>query len=164
MHAVHRPAVPLLSIMVLWLCIAPPATGQVTQLQVNRLEQDVRDLRRELEMQRRRIEEMERAAATGPRPPRVAGARPGTAGASTGQPAPATAQWLSAGSWEKVRPGLSELEVVALLGQPTSMRTSDDGRRRTLFYALEIGSAGYLAGNVVLQAGQVTAVEIPRLR
>lgn len=163
MHAVRLPAVTRLSIMVLWLCIAPPAPGQVTQ-QVNRLEQDVRDLRRELDMQRRRIEELERAAATGARPPRAAGARAGTSGASPGPAAPAAAQWLSAASWEKVRPGLSELEVVALLGQPTSMRASDDGQRRTLFYALEIGSAGYLAGNVVLEAGRVTAVEIPRLR
>jgi hypothetical protein len=44
------------------------------------------------------------------------------------------------------------------------MRASDDGKRRTLFYALEIGAAGYLAGNVVLEAGRVTAVELPRLR
>lgn len=164
MNAVRVSAVPLLSIMALWVCIAPPATAQVTQLQVNRLEQDVRDLRRELDLQRRRLEQIERAAATGARPPRVAGTRPGTSDPSPGQPAPATAQWLSAGSWEKVRPGLSELEVVALLGQPTSMRASDDGQRRTLFYALEIGTAGYLAGNVVLEAGRVTVVELPRLR
>jgi hypothetical protein len=149
--------------LAVWLCSASPATGQVTQ-QVNRLEQDVRDLRRELDMQRRRIEDLERSAAPAARPPRAGGARSGNPGASAGQAAPATAQWLSAGSWEKVRPGLSELEVIALLGQPTSMRASDDGRRRTLFYALEIGNAGYLAGNVALEAGRVTAVELPRLR
>jgi hypothetical protein len=163
MNAIRLPALPLLSIVALWLCSASTATGQVPQ-QVNRLEQDVRDLRRELDMQRRRIEDLERTAAPGTRPPRVAGARAANPAASPAQSTPATAQWLSAGSWEKVRPGLSELEVVALLGQPTSMRASDDGRRRTLFYALEIGNAGYLAGNVALEAGRVTAVELPRLR
>jgi hypothetical protein len=164
MNAIRLPARLLFPGMALWLCLAPPATGQVTQLQVNRLEQDVRDLRRQLDLQRRRIEELERAAAPGARPPRVAGARSTTTGASSGDAAPAGAPWLSASSWEKVRPGLSELEVIALLGQPNSMRASDDGKRRTLFYALEIGAAGYLAGNVVLEAGRVTAVELPRLR
>jgi hypothetical protein len=44
------------------------------------------------------------------------------------------------------------------------MRVADDGRRRTLFYALEIGASGYLAGNVVLEDGRVVSVESPRLR
>jgi hypothetical protein len=44
------------------------------------------------------------------------------------------------------------------------MRTSDDGRRRTLYYALEIGTSGYLGGQVTLEERRVVAVERPRLR
>jgi hypothetical protein len=51
-----------------------------------------------------------------------------------------------------------------LLGPPTSMRVSNDGRQRTLLYVIEIGGSGYLAGKVVLEEGRVKAVEVPRLR
>ncbi len=138
------------------------AAQQVTPIQVNQLEQDVRDLRRQVEAQQRRIEVLERSA--GPAVPRVPSSPRGTAPARPA-PAPASAApWLSAANWEAIRPALAELEVIARLGPPTSMRVADDGRRRTLFYALEIGSSGYLAGNVVLEDGRVLSVESPRLR
>jgi hypothetical protein len=44
------------------------------------------------------------------------------------------------------------------------MRTSDDGATRTLFWALEIGSSGFLGGNVRLRDRRVVAVETPTLR
>jgi hypothetical protein len=148
--------------------IPAPASAQVTQLQVNRLEQEVRDLRRELDLQRRRLEDLERMTTRGPAGPGTGAARPrtpaGTPAASTGTARAGEAQWLASANWEQVRPGLAELEVVALLGPPTSMRVADDGRRRILLYALEIGSSGYLAGNVVLEDGRVVTVEHPRLR
>jgi hypothetical protein len=167
MNVVQLPPWPGLWILLL-LAVPPPASAQVTQLQVNRLEQEVRDLRRELDLQRRRLEELERLSTRGPAGPGTGAARPrtpaGTPTASTGTATAGQAQWLAAAKWEQVRPGLAELEVVALLGPPSSMRVADDGRRRTLFYALEIGSSGYLAGNVGLEEGRVVTVEHPRLR
>jgi hypothetical protein len=146
------------------LALGQPVAGlaQVTQLQVNKLEQDVRDLRRLLDAQQRRIEELERAAGKAAVPRTTGVARSSSTGAAPA--AASTAPWLAAASWERVRPGLAELDVVALLGPPSSMRVADDGRQRTLFYALEIGSSGFLAGNVVLEAGRVVTVEPPRLR
>jgi hypothetical protein len=138
------------------------AAQQVTPIQVNQIEQDVRDLRRQVEAQQRRIEVLERSAGQAvPRGP--AGPR----GPAAAQPAPEPASstpWLDAANWAAIRPALAELEVIARLGPPTSMRVADDGRRRTLFYALEIGASGYLAGNVVLEDGRVVSVEAPRLR
>lgn len=138
------------------------AAQQVTSIQVNQIEQDLRDLRRQVEAQQRRIEVLERsaggAAPRGPSAPR---------GTATPRPAPTpatAAPWLSAANWAAIRPALPELDVIARLGPPTSMRVADDGRRRTLFYALEIGTSGYLAGNVVLEDGRVVSVESPRLR
>lgn len=135
------------------------ASAQAEALQLRQLEQDVRDLRRSVELQQRRLDEIERATGRTGRP--AAGAPAArTAPAASGREAP----WLQAANWERVLPGLGELEVVSLLGPPTSMRAAADGRTRTLFYALEIGSSGFLGGHVVLEDRRVTAVELPRLR
>jgi hypothetical protein len=158
----HPNGVMLLLAMLATALPARLPAQQVTPIQVNQIEQDVRDLRRQVEAQQRRIEVLERSAggatSRGPSGPRGTAAAPPV-------PAPATAApWLSAANWAAIRPALAELEVIARLGPPTSMRVADDGRRRTLFYALEIGASGYLAGNVVLEDGRVVSVEAPRLR
>lgn len=151
----------LLAALAAWVP-ARLAAQQVTSIQVNQIEQDVRDLRRQVEAQQRRIEALERASGgTVPRAP--SGARGATAPRAA-PASPTAAPWLTAANWAAIRPSLPELEVIARLGPPTSMRVADDGRRRTLFYALEIGTSGYLAGNVVLEDGRVVSVESPRLR
>lgn len=138
---------------------AAPAAAPVDRLEIEQLEQDVRQLRRTVAEQARRLQQLEQAVAMD-RP-----ARP-RAGDTTAA-APTTAdesRWLEAGNWAQLRTGLPELEVVALLGAPSSMRTSDDGKQRTLFYVLEIGASGFLVGNVVLEDRRVVAFEEPRLR
>ena len=57
---------------------------------------------------------------------------------------------------------MSELEVIGVLGQPTSMR--QDGDTRVLLYAMEIGSSGFLGGSVELKDRAVTAVNKPVLK
>ena len=44
---------------------------------------------------------------------------------------------------------MSELEVIGLLGPPTSMR--EEGDARVLLYALEIGASGFLGGSITLR-------------
>ena len=61
-----------------------------------------------------------------------------------------------------VRPGMSELEVIAILGSPTSMRTEEGAR--VLLYALEIGASGFLVGSVRLRERSVESVQNPTLR
>jgi hypothetical protein len=57
---------------------------------------------------------------------------------------------------------MSELEVLEILGPPTSMR--GEAGERVLLYALEIGNAGFLAGNVTLRDRVVSTIETPRLK
>jgi hypothetical protein len=136
------------------------AHGQAETLKIQQLEQDVRDLRRTVDLQQRRLDDLERAAGRGGRPVPAGAASPRAPAPPSGR----DAAWLQAANWERLRPGLGELEVVSLLGPPTSMRTADDGRTRTLFYALEIGSSGYLGGHVVLEDRRVASIELPRLK
>ncbi len=76
-------------------------------------------------------------------------------------PAPSSDAWIDAAKWKKVRVGMSELEVVGLLGAPTSMREVDGAR--VLFYALEIGASGFLGGSVKLRDRVVSEVLTPAL-
>jgi hypothetical protein len=141
------------------LALSPTAAvAQAETLKIQQLEQDVRDLRRAVDLQQRRLDELERIAGRAGRPAGAPGAR--TAPAASSRDAP----WLQAANWERVRPGLGELEVVSLLGPPTSMRAAADGRTRTLYYALEIGSSGFLGGHVVVEDRRVVTVELPKLK
>jgi hypothetical protein len=134
------------------------ALAQADALKIRQLEQDVRDLRRTVELQQRRLDELERTTGRAGRP--AGAAPPRAAPGASGRDAP----WLQAANWERIRPGLGELEVVSLLGPPTSMRAAADGRTRTLFYALEIGSSGFLGGHVVVEDRRVVSLEVPRLK
>ena len=57
---------------------------------------------------------------------------------------------------------MNELEVLALLGPPTSMRMEQG--TRVLLYAMEIGKSGYLGGSVRLRDRSVVAVLPPSLQ
>lgn len=57
---------------------------------------------------------------------------------------------------------MSELEVVELLGTPTSMR--EENGARVLLYSLEIGVGGFLSGSVLLRDRAVVEVRNPELR
>jgi len=57
---------------------------------------------------------------------------------------------------------MSELEVIELLGAPTSMR--EEGDARVLLYAMEIGDSGFLGGSVTLRERVVTEVRQPVLQ
>ena len=130
------------------------ASAAADDFKIMKLEQDVRNLERQVQTLTREIAELRTRLAR--RGDQRALAR------SSGERAPASLDWLSAANWEQVRPGMSELEVISVLGPPTSMRATDDGR--VLLYALEIGSTGFLSGNVTLKEQQVTTVEKPTLK
>ena len=70
--------------------------------------------------------------------------------------------WVNASKWRKVRLGASELEVIEILGRPTSMRA--EGDTRVLLYAMEIGASGFLSGSVTLRDREVSEVEMPLLK
>jgi hypothetical protein len=122
-----------------------------------KLEQDVRNLERLVQDLSRHIDEMRASGRGDSGRPGVMSSRPGpSTRSSDGAP------WLTASNWSQVKAGMSELEVISVLGAPTSMRTEDGAR--VLLYAMEIGSGGFLSGSVTLTERKVTEVTKPTLR
>jgi hypothetical protein len=133
-----------------------PAFAQ-DELRVRQLENDVRTLQREVEMQNQRIDRLEssaRAPGAGSAPPTVVTPR-----AVDSSPA-----WLVSTNWDKLRPGMKELEVIALLGRPTSVRGDENAKAHTMFYALELGPNAFLTGNVRFGDAGVAEINRPTLR
>jgi hypothetical protein len=122
---------------------------------VNYLEQEVRELKRQVLSLTQRIDQ----ATT--RPDRQPAAIPG--GVLSTRPAPDTQlQWVDARKWKSLRPGMTELEVIETLGRPSSTR--EDGGARVVLYAIEIGAAGFLGGSVRFRDGAVVEINEPRLQ
>jgi hypothetical protein len=115
---------------------------------VRRLEQQVRDLSREISELRRQ-----------------AGAPALSAPRDQEQPAPSSSPpWLQAKNWQRLRVGMTELEVIEALGPPTSTRVAADGKGRVLFYALEIDTGSFLGGSVELRDRRVVEIDTPVLK
>lgn len=140
-----------LAAVLLWV----PQAGAADALQISRIEQDLRRLETQLQVQARQIESLRLQLAARASVPEAR---------LPSHPAPDSSQpsWLDAAKWAQIRPGMPELEVLTLLGPPTSLRTADDGR--ILYYAWEIGASGFLAGSLRMRDGLVAEVQIPRLR
>jgi hypothetical protein len=119
-----------------------------------KLEQDVRNLERQVQTLTRQLDQLKQQSARGDR----SSATP----SSSATAAASATDWLEAARWDRVRPGMGELEVINILGPPTSMR--QEGETRMLLYAMEIGSSGFLSGSVELRDRKVSEVHKPALR
>jgi len=120
-----------------------------------KLEQDVRRLEQQVRELSRQIAELQRRSGAPVIPvPR-----------DQEQPAPSDSQpWLQAKNWQRLRVGMSELEVIDALGPPTSTRLGDDGSARILFYALEIDAGSFLSGSVEVRDRRVVEINVPVLK
>jgi hypothetical protein len=117
------------------------------------LEQEVRNLQRQVMTLSRQLDELRT------RPDRA----PSTTSAAARAASPVSSdQWLDGKNWRQLSKGMSELEVIGMLGPPTSMRTQ--GNERVLLYAMEIGSSGFLGGSVTLRDREVSEVRPPILQ
>ena len=141
------------------LCAAPLAAAHaqipVDDLRVRQLESEVRRLQQQVDAQARRIEMLEQEArVASPGPPSVPGIR-----------APDTSPgWLVTANWDRLQPGMTVQEVIAILGRPTSTRNDDDGKLRLLFYAMELGPEKYLSGNIRFDDSGVAEINRPVLK
>jgi hypothetical protein len=133
------------------LAVALPVSSD--DLRVLHLESEIRRLQRELDVQARRIDQLERAARNAALP-----------GARDGKRMDSSPAWLVSTNWDRLRPGMKVTEVIALLGRPTSVRTGADGKVDSLWYAMEVGPAAVLTGNVQLSASSVAKINKPVLR
>jgi len=133
------------------LSLLPVFAAQADDLRVMKLEQDVRNLERTVQELSRQIGDLklQLAMARGE-------LRPGAL------PRVRATTWLDSSNWARVRFGMSESEVVQILGPPTSAR--EEKSARVLFYAMEIGNDGILGGSVTFRDGRVAEVAVPQLR
>ena len=121
-----------------------------------KLEQQVLDLERQVEDLSRQVAQLQQ---------RGVGATAQRAAPAERPVAPAGSPlWLSAASWRRVRTGMSEFEVIDILGPPSALRGAPDSDSRTLMYAMEIGSSGFLSGSVQLKDRRVVEIQIPVLQ
>lgn len=125
-------------------------------LKVSQLEQDVRDLQRQVQALSRQIE-TQRVLAPG-----VPGAPAASRARETGPTPSAIPAWIDAVKWQRIQPGMGELDVIAVLGPPSSQREQSGGR--VLLYAIEIGASGFLGGSVTMRDRAVVAVQKPTLQ
>ena len=139
--------------LILLLTITPLA-WPADDFKVIKLEQDMRNLEQQVRELSRQLADVQRGAASREQP----------ATPTQRALAPISSAWLDAKNWDRIRDGMSELDVINLLGPPTSMRTEADASSRTLFYAMEIGSSGFLGGHVKFAEHKVTEVEKPVLK
>jgi hypothetical protein len=146
----------LLPVLLLGAPIAPLTAIAADDLKVSQLEQDVRELQRQVLAQAQQITQL-RAQLNRPASAPVASpARSPQVSAGKSE------IWLDASRWALIKPGMGELEVVSLLGPPTSMREKDGDRQ--LLYAMEIGASGFLSGSVTLRDRVVLKSQKPELR
>lgn len=137
------------------LALTLPLTTLADDIRLQQLESEVTRLRREVEEQARRIDQLERSA----REATLSQSTPGQPRRSDDSPA-----WLVTTNWDRIRPGMKELDVIALLGRPTSVRIDAAGKVHTFLYALELGPKAFLSGNVRLDDSGVVDVAKPTLR
>jgi len=135
------------------LLILPLAASAANDPRVSFLEQEVRNVQRQLAVLSRQVDGL----MTQPNRPAAQPAEPRGAAPEADSP-----QWLNATKWRELRTGMSELEVISALGPPTSMR--EEGGGRVLLYAMEIGSAGFLGGSVKLRDRKVAEIRQPSLQ
>jgi len=102
--------------------------------------------------------------------PMIAPATPAGSDASAAAQAPARDQaqaqdradlppWSRESSWKKIRIGMTEDEVLKLLGPPDSTR--EIGFTRRLIYKGEVPGRGFLKGVVKLSDGAVSDLDLP---
>jgi hypothetical protein len=122
---------------------------------VMKLEQDVRTLEREVQTLERLVRELQhRAQRNDP-----------TYEIDTAQPAAEETEqrWLQASAWNRIKLGMTELEVIGILGKPTALRP-DPSERRAMLYTLEIGTTSFLTGSVAFENGKAVEIQKPTLR
>jgi hypothetical protein len=125
------------------------AAAQTRDPRVDELTKETARLKQRISDQETRIAELERAVKS-------------LQSAAPPMPAPIpspTPPWHRPASWNQIKTGMSEADVVALLGPPTSVDSSID--QRTLLYAPDSKSTSTLKGSVTLIDDRVSAMTPP---
>jgi hypothetical protein len=153
---------PVVAVLCAWAAIVAPEASQADDAsRISFLESEIQRLRSQLGDQDRRIQrleaELERLGVTG-----MAGrsverrASPATSGgATTSGPQP----WHASEAWDRVAKGMTQQEVIKVLGQPTAIQSVDN--YKTLFYKGLAAGGRTVDGLVNLRDERVIAVKKP---
>jgi hypothetical protein len=131
------------------LALPPTAMAQARDARIDELKKETAQLKTMIADQERRIAELEKMvkalqAVAAPVPAAI--------------PAP-TPPWQQASNWILIKKGMSEAQVVEILGPPTRVDSSIDVR--TLLYQPDSRSTSTLNGSVTLTDDRVTASKPP---
>jgi hypothetical protein len=125
------------------------AMAQTRDPRVDELTKETAQLKLRIADQERRIAELEKAVKSLQ-----------SAAAPMPTPIPSeTPPWHRASNWTLVKSGMSESQVVGILGPPTSADSSID--KRILLYAPDASSTSTLKGSVTLVDDRVIAMTPP---
>jgi hypothetical protein len=138
------------------LALSLAAGAHADDVHERQLDQQLQELRRQVDAQVRRIEQLERSQMRSSGPTTQIWTEKATAPAGA-------SPWLVASNWERVHAGMSAEQVTTILGAPNSERPGDGGTT-ALLYAFEVQEGVFLAGRVEMRDGKVTAVQKPELR
>ncbi len=150
----------LIASMVAAVTFSMPALAQlpVDDLRVRQLESEVQRLQRQLDEQARRIQMLEQSARLATTSPQLSAPSNAPLVENT---SPA---WLVPESWDRIKRGMTTLQVIAVLGRPTSARDADDGKGRIFFYAMELAPGALLGGTIRLDDSGVVEINRPVLK
>ena len=138
---------------VLILLVQPSAFAQSTQQRIEALTIEITFLKRLIAEQDRRISTLENKIKAG-----AVGSTGSTSSTGSAAPVGSVMSWKNPGNWSRIKSGMSEQQVVAILGMPTSRH----GRAVVkLVYEGLISGSGYVSGNIKLMDNRVAVVNIP---
>jgi len=131
---------------------------------IRNLESEIQQLRTKVAEQDRRIQRLEaqleqRTDAAVPDYKTDRRPEPATTGTS---PPSGPLPWHSPEAWERIAIGMSQVEVAAILGEPSVVEAVDD--YKTLFYSGSGVDGRVINGHVNLKDGRVVAIKKPASR
>jgi uncharacterized membrane protein len=142
------------------IAVALPAFAD-DAARVSRLESEIQQLRTQLDEQNRRIQRLEAELARRSGAKEASQATKPAASENRARPAASAGPqpWHAAASWSRVAKGMSAQEVIAILGEPTSIEAVEGFK--TLFYRGTNAVGAGISGIVNLRDEQVVAIVKP---
>jgi len=148
----------ILTLGLMLLSVLSPSFGQQSDRRIEDALAEITLLKRVVAEQDRRIATLEKALDT---------SRLGSVSDPQGSGAPGrmawaqattSAPWKTRSVWSGIKEGMSRAQVVAILGQPTSV---DGSNYQTLFYRGEVSGSSSVTGTVKLYDDRVWQVNVP---
>jgi hypothetical protein len=142
----------------LLLSVLSPSFGQQRDRRVEDAIAEITLLKRVVAEQDRRIANLEKSLETSQFGAVADPQGSGVPGSVAGTQAVTSTPWKTPSVWNLIKKGMSRAQVVAILGQPTSV----DGRNyQTLLYRGEVSGSPSVTGRVILVDDQVWLVNMP---